>query len=103
MWKTDDGKNIKKLTVAFRNFENAPKNDSAPYRFLFLASVFFRTNPMVEGGGGTGSGNEQRPEAIERTLDRDSFGGQGPRNEVFSRYSKMIYKLYISVANLIAP
>jgi hypothetical protein len=92
-----------KLIVFLRNFANASKNDSAPYRFLFPNSVSFRTNPLVEGGGGTGSANEQSSEAIERTLYRDGFGGQGPRNEVFSRYSKIIYKLYISFAKLIAP
>jgi hypothetical protein len=91
-----------KLTVAVRNFANAPKKGSAPYEFLFPASVSFRTNPLVDGGGGTDSASKQRPEAIEGTFYRDSFGGHSPTNEVFSRYSKIIYNLYISVLKLIA-
>jgi len=95
--RTDGKTDITKLIVAFHNFANAPKKDSARYRFSFAASVCFRTNPLVGGGARTGSANEQRFEANERTLYRDSYGRPGTRNEVPYLYCRIIHKaLYFS-------
>jgi len=96
--RTDGKIDMTKLMVAFCNFANALKKYSARYRFLFAASVCFRTNPLVGGGARTGSADEQGFEANERTLYRDSYGRPGTGNEVPYHYCRIIHKLYISLA-----
>jgi hypothetical protein len=61
-------KNMTKLTVVFRNFADALTKKILLHFDFYSQLLSFRTNLMVAGGGGTGSGNEQRSEAIERTL-----------------------------------
>ena len=100
--RTDGKTDMTKLIVAFRNFANAPKKDSARYRFLFAASVCFRTNPLVGSGACTGSADEQGFEANERTLYRGSYGRPGTGDEVPYRYCRIIHKLYISLVILLS-